>query len=241
MSAHIERIVPTDRVCVLIGASHARKLAEKALSKVILIRRKRFEFNDIIALDKELDDLSKVCIIGSILILAGNNLYPGKFGTDKSEQYLIANYDCEKIHSLLSTICTVANKYSRETYFVESPPRGFKILNEDLPWYNYYSSNFRERYKFIISKLEKIVGIIRWETSLGEILNVPTKVINPIFSSMKGQRAIYEKIYKDQTHLTDDGYKAWSKFVLEHDHLGLLLEKHIRIKRHANSTPGETS
>ena len=185
--------------------------------------------------------MSEMYVIETILILAGNNLYPGKFGTDKNEQYLIRNYDCEKLQILLSTICTVANKYSRETYFVESPPRGFKILNEDMIWYNYYSPNFRERYKYIISKLEKVVGIIRWETSLGRILNVPTKVINTIFSSKRGQIAIFFKIYKDQTHLTDDGYQAWSKFVLEHVHRGILLENDNGIKRHANGTFGETN
>ena len=241
MSVITENMFSTDKVCVLIGASHAKNLAEKAFSKVKLIRRKHFEFNDIITLDQELKKLSEGCMIGSILILAGNNLYPGKFATDKKEQYLIKNYNCETLLRLLSTICTIANKYSRETYFVESPPRGYKIFNKDLLWYNYYSPNFRERYKYIISKLEKMVGIIRWETSLGRILNVPTKVINPIFSSTQGQKAIFHKIYKDQTHLTDDGYQAWSKFVLEHVHHGTPLENDSGIKRHANGTFVETN
>ena len=212
-NSHSHGMFLTEPKLVFIGASHAKRLAEKSLFQTQLISRARFKHTDITSIDCELMEISKTYSIACILIFAGNNLYPGRFEHDKSKQYVINNYDYKKVTKLLKQICSVSIKYCRKTFFVESPPRGYKIKT-DLPWFSYYSCNFKERYRFIIANIEEITKIVPWTNSLSAILKTQLEVIKPIFDSREGEFAILNKLYCDSTHLKQDEYKKWSEFLM---------------------------
>ena len=211
-NSHSHGMLTTEPKFVFIGASHAKKLAEKSVFNTY-IRRTQLKHTDIASIDCELMEISKKYSIASILIFAGNNLYPGRFEHDKSKQYVINNYDYKKVTKLIKRICSVSTKYCNKTFFVESPPRGYKI-ETNLPWFNYYSCNFKERYRFIIADIGEIAKIVPWTNSLSAILKTSLEVIEPIFESRKGEIAILNNLYCDSTHLMQDEYEKWSKFLM---------------------------